>query len=1097
MSPLDPEPGGAISIRQNAHESDRMPGHSLIGRSHELSGTLGLLGLLLFLLVQTGMAQEVPFPRALAEQQKALEEWVESTRSGRGSAEASRLLSAQANLETLKKAIELCQRDEDRIGLGLLALLQAQLSELGSPEHLAASRLAVQHLEPSRPHLSALAAYHLASESARAGQYQESARLMRQALEQAREVQLDVRLEGEIAVALALAEAWSGEPEPARLHLDQAIRLFTQASYAEGLLRAELTLIDLLSLSQSQSAALDAAQAVRPKLTGAPLRSLRLRNELKIAGFLFFEGRLREADVLAREILAESRAEPRNPQLELECLTLLASLCTGQGRYEEAEQILRQNVELIHPQKDPVRASLARYQLAQLYLNHGRLEGAQSYLAQALDLARAQQHPELQSTIQYSLATVLWDQGKLEESLPHYEQMLTQLLGSGPIKDQAHARIRNALALWARQDYQGTLREYEQLLELICQNGGATQAARLYADLSTVYRQLGDLGKETDCLARSMALRTGSQSPMDTVLLMGRLVDLHLVRGEIPQARSYLTRLQGKLSELPSPLQAQALLLEGRVLASEGHANEAERAFVRSVSLLETMQLQALYAGGETSALGLSAKLETASDQLVLLLLQQGRSEDAWQQLERSRGRIYEVVKARLANADQKTRQRLEQLYGRLTHLEALERKASAPGRVQEMAALRQSIQQFEAQVDRAHRGREATFPSLSRTLEQIPEGTAILHYVVLPGEAWLLVLTGEGIAAHKLAVGGESELSARVGAAHRLLARGPDTDAQEALVSLHEALILPVQASLTEKKRLLIVQDGSLCQIPFEALSSPDGRALIDRYAISYLESSREPAESVTLTGSESALIIGGPSYALQRATASHSGLLRSGAWRAWGPLPGAVTEAREIAERFDAVPVTGDDATEAAFKQQAESAQVIHVATHGYFTSQEPPSHPLFSGNPRATGFTLASTTERNPLASCGLAFAGANENGDGQQDGNLTGLEVLPLDLGRARLVVLSACLTARGDQLASEGIYGLRRAFRLAGARTLVLSLWKVDDQATRKLMGIFYEHLLQGDPPATAMQKARLSLREDARYRHPYFWAAFVVIGNVR
>jgi hypothetical protein len=137
-------------------------------------------------------------------------------------------------------------------------------------------------------------------------------------------------------------------------------------------------------------------------------------------------------------------------------------------------------------------------------------------------------------------------------------------------------------------------------------------------------------------------------------------------------------------------------------------------------------------------------------------------------------------------------------------------------------------------------------------------------------------------------------------------------------------------------------------------------------------------------------------------------------------------------------------------------------------------------------------------NPLLRSGLALAGANPGlsvlaPPGAEDGLLTAEDVTGLDLLDTELVVLSACETGLGDVRTGEGVFGLRRAFVLAGAKTLVMSLWKVPDEQTQELMVDFYERLLAGEGRAEALRQAQLALKE--KHPHPYYWGAFICQGD--
>jgi len=135
-------------------------------------------------------------------------------------------------------------------------------------------------------------------------------------------------------------------------------------------------------------------------------------------------------------------------------------------------------------------------------------------------------------------------------------------------------------------------------------------------------------------------------------------------------------------------------------------------------------------------------------------------------------------------------------------------------------------------------------------------------------------------------------------------------------------------------------------------------------------------------------------------------------------------------------------------------------------------------------------------NPLVRSGLAFAGANRH-EPSGDGVMTALEISGLDLRGTKLVVLSACETAVGDVSAGEGVYGMRRALVLAGAESQILSLWKVNDEATRDLIVAYYTRLLHGGGRTEALREAQIAMATTGTRAHPYFWASFIASGDWR
>lgn len=208
--------------------------------------------------------------------------------------------------------------------------------------------------------------------------------------------------------------------------------------------------------------------------------------------------------------------------------------------------------------------------------------------------------------------------------------------------------------------------------------------------------------------------------------------------------------------------------------------------------------------------------------------------------------------------------------------------------------------------------------------------------------------------------------------------------------------------------------------------------------------------------------------------------------------PLPGTAAEIQTIESLLEQNEVRTDFfeqnlATEAALKK-VSNPSILHIATHGFFM-----------GDKVSNEGSIASRTLRsaNPLMRSGLLLAGAGQqdepNIENPSDGVFTAYDAMNLNLSNTELVVLSACETGTGEVVNGEGVYGLSRAFSVAGAKHLVMSLWKVDDQATMKLMSTFYENWLGGQEIKSAFNQAQKAVKEE--YEDPYYWAAFVMVNN--
>ena len=221
--------------------------------------------------------------------------------------------------------------------------------------------------------------------------------------------------------------------------------------------------------------------------------------------------------------------------------------------------------------------------------------------------------------------------------------------------------------------------------------------------------------------------------------------------------------------------------------------------------------------------------------------------------------------------------------------------------------------------------------------------------------------------------------------------------------------------------------------------------------------------------------------------------------------PLPGAEQEGRLIDEQIKAAKLpqtlyTKRTAEEEVLAALTEPPRVLHIATHGFFLKPNDELRRRLLAMQRGADIRVPPPGD-NPMLRAGLAFAGINSNApylgeiDTRNDGVLTALEVLGLNLAGTELAVLSACETGLGEIHYGEGVYGLRRAFQEAGVQEIVMSLWEVSDAGTQALMTEMYKRLLAGATPREALRGAQRQLATSAEWGYPYLWAAFTVAGR--
>ena len=342
---------------------------------------------------------------------------------------------------------------------------------------------------------------------------------------------------------------------------------------------------------------------------------------------------------------------------------------------------------------------------------------------------------------------------------------------------------------------------------------------------------------------------------------------------------------------------------------------------------------------------------------------------------------------------------------------------------------------------------------------------------------------------------------------------------------ALYRQVIAPVEEYLYGKDLVLLAPDGPLNLISFGGLPSPKGEYLIEQYALQYLAAGRDLVRlQVHRSPGSGLLAFGGIDFesvaaspeqidrdghkVTLRSTAIDSAevnLFAGQAVRAGlDPLPYTRREVSQVAKIWERTRhestfvVTGREASEERFKKMAPGMRAIHCATHGFFAGGRLPSSAGDSYLPSSN------SDNSNPLVKSGLFFAGVagrlNAPSDSAgDDGFLTALEVGGMDLTGVEWVVLSACGSGLGELQQGEGVYGLRRAFMMAGARTVISSLWSVPDKQTQSMM----EQLYAARQANLALAMQQMVQKEIAKQRssglplHPFSWGAFVAVGDWR
>ncbi|MEO7044638.1 MAG: CHAT domain-containing protein, partial [Ferruginibacter sp.] len=309
----------------------------------------------------------------------------------------------------------------------------------------------------------------------------------------------------------------------------------------------------------------------------------------------------------------------------------------------------------------------------------------------------------------------------------------------------------------------------------------------------------------------------------------------------------------------------------------------------------------------------------------------------------------------------------------------------------------------------------------------------------------------------------------------------------------------------LANTKTIYLSLDGLLNSVAFAAIPIGNDSLLCDKYNLIQVTSTRQVAiEENENKIPSSAALFGGINYNNQ-ATDSAVAITkqqyyvhqqyRGGTSDSFNFLPNTLKEVKAIKKDMDlsnkkTFLFSGQNATEAAFRRMAKgnaSPEIIHFATHG-FTFPD-------SMNRKNDAADNAFKTSGNPLLRCGLIMAGGNNGWKGnikvnEDDGILTGLEISSASLQNTQLAILSACETGTGELRGSEGVYGLQRAFKLAGVNYVMATLWQVPDKETTEFMQYFYKNLLDGKGIRQSFILTQKTMR---RKYAPYYWAAFTLV----
>lgn len=731
--------------------------------------------------------------------------------------------------------------------------------------------------------------------------------------------------------------------------------------------------------------------------------------------------------------------------------------------------------------------------LGRVYRAMGNQVEALVYLDRALKLSQRFLHRNIEAGVLNTLGLLCMDQEDYERATDHFRRSLSLYSGQQNQTEVMRLKKNLGLAYLHRGQYGQAL---EHLRESFAQAAALPDKEIMMVageGMGAVYRERGDYPAALAELGRSerLAEEIGDQKRMAEVLWLKATV--HDARRDYAAAAACAERAVQIARRMQVPrLSYLAHLALGRAHLGQGQTEPAWQALSYAVEQVEEMRDRV--AGGEYEQQLFFEPRVAAYHAMVDLFAGWRRGAEALLYAERAKGRVLldalRSGRVDLAQAITPQERAEERELNReiVRHNRQIREELLKPSpddtRLNELTAgraeARLKYSSFQHLLHAAHpelltqRGRLAalTLSDLSE-LSQDPQ-VAFLEYTVTRERVYLFVLTarrgepGFDLRTHVIDLTAE-ELARKVGGFRRRLA---DRDLAFSAPSreLYELLLKPAAAEIAGKRALYIIPDGCLWDAPFQAMRSASGRYLIEDFTLSYAPSLSVLQEMRRRKGEGAPPAL--PLLAFGDPSRGEDGVARrpeSGGSEISVPLPEAEFEVRALERIFgprQSQVFLGPRARESDFKALAPGAGIIHLATHGVLDNL----HPLYSYLLLAKG-------------------------GDEGEDGLLEAREIMNLSLG-ADLVVLSACETARGRIGAGEGVIGMSWAFSLAGCRTMIVSQWKINSASATQLMTSFYRGLTAGEQDkARALRSAALELMKESRYRHPYYWAGFVLVGS--
>lgn len=775
-----------------------------------------------------------------------------------------------------------------------------------------------------------------------------------------------------------------------------------------------------------------------------------------------------------------------------------------QGNYTEALGYFQTYLATANELKDKGYMSSALNNIGMVYYGQKNFSKSLEYYQKALALKEELGNKAGIANTTNSIGAVYEGQGDYGKALEYYRKCmsLSEQLGFKPQLTLALHNTGNVFL--AQGDYAKALEAFQRSLKSVEEMEDKDKIATALNSIGLAHHKLGNYAQALEEFQRSLSIAESIGGKDQVATTLQSMSDIHYDQGNYAKSVEYADRAAAVAKEVGNlELLWLARTTGGKAHRALNQPELAQRAFDEAISSIESVRSNV--AGEQEQEQFFESKVSPYQG-MIGLLVDQHKDGEALSYAERAKARVLldvlrsgkvDVAKAMTPQEQDGELRMRNGLSSMNTQIEREKARPQPDSTV--LADLKARLQTARLEYDTFQTNLYAAHPDLKVqraeakpiTMKEvsalIPDSqTALLEYVVADDKTYLFVSTRNGgtnqdaadLKTFALGIK-RKDLAEKAVLFRNQLARR-DLGFGEIAHQLYDLLIKPAQAQIQGKTNLLIVPDGALWELPFQALQSGQGRFLLEDHAVSYVPSATVLQEMVALrrrrinksTASVSLLAFGNP--ALGRQTLERVGLTRGD--EKLLPLPETEREVKYLSQLYGAAHskvFVGGEASEDRMKAEAPKFTILHLATHGILND----ASPMYSQIVLSQG------------------DAGANE------DGLLEAWEIMKMDL-RADLVVLSACETARGRVGEGEGLIGLTWALFVAGSPTNIVSQWKVDSTSTTQLMLEFHRNLKNGLTngklelgTAKALQRAATTLLRTNAYRHPFYWAGFVVMGD--